>query len=163
VSQWSEVAWFDLFLILKINYDVEKFLYVIENTSSKWRHKFFSFLSPSLSKILVAFLTTILVIEQYRFVSSLSETHYVIFDGLGANQTFWRILFKIPFDFSVELWETNTCVLIRGSLEDRFERFRLEWDERTDVVVFISPLINQLAPFIPQPISVGLFQRQLHL
>jgi len=70
VSQWSEVAWFGQFMVLKIDYDAVKLRkvtydvvlwrhkdYVTENTSSKWRHENFLLLSSSLSKILVALLT----------------------------------------------------------------------------------------------------------
>jgi len=51
---------YDKVKLQKVTYDV--FLwhhkdYASENTSSKWRHQSFPFSSPSLSKILVAFLT----------------------------------------------------------------------------------------------------------
>jgi len=61
-SQWSEVAWFGHFMVLKIDYDSVKLqkvtpnvilwrhkYYITENTSSKLRHKKFHFQAPPLA------------------------------------------------------------------------------------------------------------------
>jgi len=59
MSQWSEVAWFGRFMVLKIDYDTEKLQkvtydviiwchkdYVTEIKLLKWRYKNFSIFKP---------------------------------------------------------------------------------------------------------------------
>jgi len=69
--------------------------YVIENTSSKWRHKKFAFSSPSLSKILVA-----LLILTYVYIVFLSENvssfgHLVTYKLINTFISCYLIIYVI--------------------------------------------------------------------